>query len=386
MQSQTVEAFFKEFNLRDQFQSKLIEIYREKLILDFNPLDFLSWNENKVSEIIAFFLNPHASHAQGDLYLQLFIDYFDLSFQYSDVSKVRVNVEENTESNRRVDIVISYDNYKRAIGIENKIYPWTKDQPLQVEAYVDHLKRFCKTGDYHLLYLSPRAKILDNYSAGENYEEMLADGKLKLINYEEHLIDLVHRFALETDNDRLRHFIKDFELKLRNNYIGIDMNEENDLVHYIEANEDNIKTAFSVSRNLNAVKKSLTNDFYEQMKELALDLNLQYSEQHNHFVLPNFSKLYAKFNFESRGLIYGLVKTPEFYNSYPEKFFVADIASVLNNRFSTSHWWPLWTFLYKNIEVEHQFWVDVQNGTVKETVRNFLVEVINLPENLTRNL
>lgn len=381
-----IETFFEKVKFKNELQSKLNEVYRKTLTLDFNPLDFVKWNENKVSEIIAFFLDPHASHAQEDLYLRMFVEYFDLSFHYSDYSKVRVILEESTDNNRRVDIVISYDNFKRVIGIENKIYPWTKDQPFQVADYIKHLKTYCKTGDYHLIYLAPLGKVLDQNSAGENYEEMLADGKLKLINYEEHIIDLVHRFAMHTDNDRLRSFIKDFELKLINNFVGINMIEENEIVKYIKDSEDNIRTAFSVANNLNTVKEVLKKEYYRQMHELAIELNLQFVEDHNHFVLPNFRKLYAKFNFESGGLIYGLVKTYEFKMSHPEKIYVPEIAAELKIQFSTSHWWPLWKFLYQNIAIEDKIWLDIQNGTLKEFVRTFLLDLLSLPENLTRDL
>lgn len=381
-----IETFFREVRFKEELHYKLTEVYRKKLILDFNPLDFVKWNENKVSEIIAFFLDPQASHAQGDLYLRMFVEYFELSFHYSDYSKVRVILEENTDNNRRVDIVISYDNFKRVIGIENKIYPWTKDQPFQVADYIKHLKTYCKTEDYHLLYLAPRGKVLDINSAGENYDEMLVDGKLKLINYEEHIIDLVHRFAMHTDNDRLRSFIKDFELKLRNNFIGVNMIEENDIVKYIQNSEDNIRTAFSVARNLSTVKEMLKRDYYKQMNELAMELNFQFVEEHNHFVLPNLKNLYAKFNFESGGLIYGLVKTPEFNTLHPEKKYIPEIGGELKIQFSTSHWWPLWKFLYKNIEIEDQIWLDIQNGHLKDVIRGFLQNVSSLPKDLTRDL
>lgn len=381
-----IENFFREVRNKNELQSKLNEAYRKTLTLDFNPLNFVKWNENKVSEIIAFLLDPQASHEQGDLYLRMFVEYFELSFRYTDVSKVRVTLEENTDESRRVDIVISYDNFKRVIGIENKIYPWTREQNFQVADYIKHLKTYCKTDDYHLIYLAPQGKILSKDSAGEDYEEMLTDGKLKQINYEEHIIDLVHRFAMHTDNDRVRAFIRDFELKLRENFIGINMMEQNDVVKYIKESEENIRTAFTVARDLVAVKELLRADFYKQMHEIATELNLLFVEEHNHFVLPNFSKLYAKFNFESGGLIYGLVKTPEFNAEHPDKKYIPEIARHLKIQFNTSHWWPLWKFLYEKIEINDTMWLDIRSGKLKSTVKYFLKEVLVLPEDLAKNL
>jgi len=381
-----IENFFREVKVKNELQSKLKEAYRKALTLDFNPLDFVKWNENKVSEIIAFLLDPHASHEQGDLYLRMFVEYFELSFRYTDVSKVCVMLEEHTDDHRRVDIVISYDDFKRVIGIENKIYPWTKDQPFQVADYIRHLKTYCKTDDYHLLYLAPQGKILSKESAGEDYEDNLADGKLKQINYETHMVDLVHRFAMHTDNDRVRSFIRDFELKLREYFIGTNMIEQNDVVKYIKSSAENIRTAFTVAQDLAAVKELLMDDFYKQMHEVADELNLPFVAEHNHFELPNFRKFHAKFTFETEGMLCGLIKTNEHYNEYPDREYVPNIAAYLKSQFSVSPWWPLYKVLYRNYEVEDKMWLDIQSGELKNTIKQFLQDVLALPEDLTKDL
>ncbi|MEJ5055457.1 PDDEXK-like family protein [Sphingobacterium sp. MYb382] len=386
MINKTTESFFREVRHKEELQHKLNEVYRKALTLDFNPLDFVRWNENKVSEIIAFFLDPHGSHGQGDLYLKTFIEYFELAFYYSDINKVKVTVEAGTDENRRIDILISYDNFKRVIGIENKIYLWTKDQELQVSDYMQYLKKFCRTEDYHLIYLAPQGKILNEYSAGEHQQELILDGKLKVISYEEHMINLIHRFVIQTDNNRVRAFIKDFELKLKEKFIGNRMTEENDIVKYIKNSEENIKVAFSIAENLTTVKNLLKEEFTVQMEEVAFELNIYFDVKHNHFVLSNFRKLHAKFNFESGGLIYGLVKTPEFYYSNSERIYLNEIAEILKIRFSNSPWWPLWTFLYEDISIDYSLWNDIQNGKVKAFVKEFLQELINLPLDLTKDL
>ncbi|AZI24019.1 hypothetical protein EA772_01170 [Pedobacter sp. G11] len=122
------------------------------------------------------------------------------------------------------------------------------------------------------------------------------------------------------------------------------------------------------------------------MNDIAKELNLQFSEEHNHFVLPNFRKLYAKFNFESGGLIYGLVKTPEFNKFHPKKKFIPEISSKLKIQFSTSHCWLLWKFLYKNIEIEDHLWLDIQNSQLKIAIKLFLQDILNLPSGLTTDL
>lgn len=107
------------------------------------------------------------------------------------------------------------------------------------------------------------------------------------------------------------------------------------------------------------------------MHELANELAIHFVEEHNHFILPNFRKLYAKFNFESGGLIYGLVKTPEFYKSHPEKKCIPEIVDELKIRFNTSYWWPIWQFLYERIAVSDEIWLDIQNGNLKKELAFF---------------
>jgi hypothetical protein len=71
---------------KNELQSKLNEAYRNTLTLDFNPLNFVKWSENKISEILIFLLDPQSTH------------------------------------DRELSVSTSYDDFKRVIGIENKFY------------------------------------------------------------------------------------------------------------------------------------------------------------------------------------------------------------------------------------------------------------------------
>lgn len=77
-----LNSFFSLLKTKVEFVDKVKRNYSRTLASDFNSLDFWKVGENKVSEILTFFLNPNASHGQGDVFLKLFIDKFHIKFHY----------------------------------------------------------------------------------------------------------------------------------------------------------------------------------------------------------------------------------------------------------------------------------------------------------------
>lgn len=57
-------SFFRDIKVREKIASEFEQRHAKKLATKFNGMRFLQWNENKVSEILAFFLNPKAEHEQ----------------------------------------------------------------------------------------------------------------------------------------------------------------------------------------------------------------------------------------------------------------------------------------------------------------------------------
>ncbi len=229
------KRFFKETKEKLDFLNKIEHFYANKLAVKFNLFHFMPWDENKVSEILAFLLDPNADHQQGNLFLALFIKQFELDFPYNETSKIHVEKEHSTLEKRRVDIVIAYDRNKHLIGIENKIYPWTKDQDGQVKDYLAYLSKMSSNGHYQLFYLAPKAKAISFASVGENLEALLAKRKLIMINYEEHLMPLLNTFAIHAENERVRAFIIDFELRLREAFVGNDhLTDHTLMINYIK--------------------------------------------------------------------------------------------------------------------------------------------------------
>ena len=230
----TIASFFTTIQTKIKATNEVRNQYGKILSPDFNIFDFWYIDENKTSEILAHFLNPNATHQQGDTFLKLFLTHFDLDFDYTDKDKIDVYCEHITDNNRRIDIVICKNYYQKIIGIENKIYIGTSDQENQVTDYLRYLKKVTRDNDC-LLYLSPKDKTVADHSISqedlENYTNL---NKLKTINYEDDIIQLIHLFALHCESDRVRYFLFEFERKLKKLFTGENyMDESNMITDYI---------------------------------------------------------------------------------------------------------------------------------------------------------
>ncbi|MDX5479225.1 MAG: PD-(D/E)XK nuclease family protein, partial [Cyclobacteriaceae bacterium] len=139
------------------------EIYGKEMAPNFNSLDFWRIDENKISQIIAYFLDPKEKHGQGEVYLENFLKRFDLDFfQDDDLPNTNVVCEASIDNRRRIDILIT-NRFGQCIGIENKIHLGTADQKDQIKDYVTYLEGRYKNGNC-LIYLSPKEKEVSEHS------------------------------------------------------------------------------------------------------------------------------------------------------------------------------------------------------------------------------
>ncbi|MBE5320951.1 PD-(D/E)XK nuclease family protein [Pedobacter sp. MR2016-19] len=381
MELDKITELFGELETKIGFVDEINARFGKTLALDFNSLDFWRIDENKVSEILAFFLDPLERHHQGDLYLKLFIEHFDLDFTYSNVKEIKVETERVIDFNRRIDVFLSYNGNEKLIAIENKIRSGTKDQENQIADYINYLKRL-NNDNFHLLYLAPKEKVLSDKSiSAEERKLYIDDKKLILINYEDNMVDLIHKFAIHSENDRVRAFLLDFERKLRQMYLGMDnINDAKIISQFIAQREENINLAFKIAGSLKDLKESLELLLNQQMYELAEEFDIEYVAANSHFALKNLSNHYVKLNFEMGGIIYGIVKTPDRYQHEPNRYSIQKIENLFPNKFKSSQWWPLYDFMYEQIDANPEFWIDVKKGVIKKKMRDFISNVIDKTE------
>lgn len=180
---------------------------------NFNFMDFFGPGENKISEILAFFLNPDASHGQGDRFLKEFLRVFNVastgSFKY-------IRCEKPTDKERRLDIWIEISDF--TVAIENKI--WAYDQDEQLADYADYLSRISKN-NFLLLYLNPYGIPPSEKSIGKiELEDLQNQGKIRIISYNSQIFDLLDLWKGVCEAEKVIHFIDQFKHYLKIKIIG----------------------------------------------------------------------------------------------------------------------------------------------------------------------
>ena len=190
-------------------------LYNERVAFEFNSIKFFCPNENKMSEILAFFLDPAETHGQKTAFLNQFLEKFELVAAAKLVEnghKVKVTTEAPTEERRRIDITIEIGRGDYMIGIENKI--WAADQPKQLSDYSAHLKQLTghtKEDGYTLFYLSPDGHSPSEGSLSKEEQVSLKNKQqLRIISYGDDIIKLLDNFESVCKADNVRAFIRDF--------------------------------------------------------------------------------------------------------------------------------------------------------------------------------
>ncbi|MDM1346495.1 PD-(D/E)XK nuclease family protein [Myroides marinus] len=387
-----LNAFFEQVGLGMKFAKDYEAKHKNLLAKNFNTMDFVRWDENKVSEIIGFLLDPKGVHDQGSVYLDLFFKQFVSKIKFTDREAVTVILEDRTFEDRRIDIVLSYKNYQKVIGIENKINLYTKDQKNQVADYMRFLEEIVKDkqvekDSYMLFYLTPKGRELSEDSANKGEaEQWKEEGKLACINYEDHIIPFLEDCIKETSNERVRYFITDFRKQLIENYMGKEGIDQSMIINQLVGSE-NIEIAFAIQNTLSQFKQEIKEQLNAQMYDLAEELTEElgqeiiYVKEHHHFEIPQLKNTYVKYSYEMNGVIYGLVKQYDYFtNENSEKLIIAGLSNVLGIKFKTSPWWPCYAFEYENIEVVAEFWSDAQSGKFKEFMKDFIYKVVRLDE------
>lgn len=189
--------------------------YDEQLAFDFNLFNFFRIGENKVSEILAYFLDPKASHGQSDKFLKEFLLMF---FEEEvDCDALHIQCEKVITDNRRIDIFIKAGN--KYIAIENKI--WAGDQLNQLSDYSKYLHNI-SNGNYLLLYLNPYGTYPTVGSIETKLlEELLYTKQFKTISYKNEIFTLIDRWLAICKADNVTYFIKQFKIHLSQKFLGI---------------------------------------------------------------------------------------------------------------------------------------------------------------------
>ena len=346
----------------------------------FNPIDFWWIDESKVSQVLAFLLNPNESHEQGDRYLRHFIKKFGLDFfVYNRSDKIEVQCGLPTHEGDEIDIVIYKNSFELAIAIVNKAGRVNNELQSHLEHYVDYL--WNRTGDdYCLIYLSPQAIDISPKSlTQEERRELVRSKKFKYLTYEEHLIDCVAEFGVITESERVKSFLKDFEKTMRRKYMGEkDLEAKEAMADLINSSQKNLEISFLVSNSLPEVKRKLKERFNSQMESLKKELNLDAKHESGRVWLKpkKWKYHYFSYAYVDGHIFYGMTQDKRETDKRKFNGVLSHLNEHAQGGFQYSEWWPAYKYLYKNIDNNPDFWKAIKNGKAKGEIRKFILLMI----------
>lgn len=152
-----------------------------------------------------------------------------------------------------------------------------------------------------------------------------------------------------------------------------DINEMDIVKNFITESKENLETSFKIFNNIPALKIELREKFLEQMVEISNELQIPIDENRNRFYLDKLGNNKIAISFEGGGIIYGIVRNEEDPNkkAYPE------IELLFQENSQISYCWPMWRWMFQQIEYKPQFWQAIMAGSAKATVKDFITKVIS---------
>ncbi|RFS34479.1 hypothetical protein DYI81_02965 [Acinetobacter sp. SWAC5] len=380
--------------------------YVQQLAPNFSIFNYIYTDELMLSRMIADLLDPKGDHAQGHIFLSLFLQQLTNASHYLllDIQRAKVAIEVLTfrnQTKRRMDIYleIPYIDSAQSFGIciENK--PYAADQKNQLKDYASELsKRHDRNQDmqhhWHLVYLAgygnePSAESVEP----SQLEEWKSKNHFTLISYPE-LIEWLNQCMLRCQNERVNNFLNAFNTFIRKSFLGIqDMSEQQHLLNLISSNDQYMASAFEIIKYQNELQDQLIKKFESQLiqtckqknwhitghfsREKATGLTINFDNPHTHidFIIQFYAKNYGDF-------FWGLSKK---ISDYHDPDLWKEIHQNASLHFSTdkiqhSEWWPFYIDQKYpfNWQSHHEAWPMILSGELCDRVMYYAEETYQL--------
>lgn len=243
--------------------------YADVLAPDFDPFDFFARREMRLSQVIAWMLDPRGAHAQGSTYLRQFLnvctrvdgegigDGVDLDRTIVDVERP---VFTDGDSKGRIDIEVVGSTF--LLLIENK--PDADFQHDQLARYRDVIGASTKTF----------SKLVILRGWGEHDPEDRARGDLALSLGQE-VAEWVQVCARLTKAPDVRSFLERFYTHLLKRFSGVSGGKElSAILNIIGSSPENIQRSIEIASAVPTLKSSIISSFYETASVAAKNAGL----------------------------------------------------------------------------------------------------------------
>ncbi len=393
------QSFFLGTTSRLKSYREFLKLHAAELAPSFSSFDFIKPDENRLSDIIAFLLNPNENHEQGARFFKSFVEFIQkrlsipdnvgLNLSASTVAREKAtNTIEN--SNRRIDIEITLDHGKEktGIGIENK--PWANDQESQLTDYINHLEKKYN-GRFYFIYLSGQGNPpSDNSLNKAELKRLEKEGKLAVISYRE-LKEWIDNCAMNCMSERVRSFLKDFSIYSEHEFVGGRQMEKDIVIEEALKHEDNLEVTLVIWQSIYEIKhkllESLKKDLEVQLSNSGLDLQLLW-EVNNFdkydglsFKKNSWNNISIAFEFQNtelNELLYGIKRNKKMGNN--------NLLSI-DNYFgvgSNSEWWLWFNYYegsYRRWNESINPWLDIKSGAM---AKDIFAKAVDLSDKLGR--
>jgi hypothetical protein len=368
-------------------------LYASILAPEFNAIGLCGPDKLRMSFILKDLLSPSGSHAQGAIFLELFLKRFGLENFLPVPDNTKVCPEKTTDrlANpiRKMDIHLDFG--PAAIAIENK--PWAGDQKNQCSDYLEQLA--LSHTIYCLIYLSGSCDPPSTNSISDT-DRVNAENarRFKIIAYPQ-LIDWLKDCRRECQADRVSFFLNEFIDYIQKQFVGIEMAEMQEVVNIALETPQMLEAALEIANAHHEIRFKLLDRLEQQLRErvLALGWTLEWNLSRNNYwnkysgfrIKRPQATLYSicfEFNAgKSAGFIYGIAKTTEALPNLP------DVNLCLNQDIAPgrlSQMWPwYWNFpgRYWNWDQTVEPWLDIQSGAMTDMIMEITQAIYTALEN-----
>lgn len=367
--------------------------FSAELSPDFSLFRYLRDDELGLSAIFADLLDPHGSHGQGGLFLDLFIKRLEGEHAWMKPSlDWRVVTEKQAHGQRRIDIYM--ESMAGLIGIENK--PWAADQDRQLADYADFLEKQAAGRPWMLIYLGNSSPAQNSIGA-DQMDALRRDGRMALLSFYQ-IVGWLSDCAAHSRSLVVRVFLEELAKFVRTDINEeMDMSEAGEVVAEVRKSRESIEAAFAIGNALKAVKKSLLVDFRGRLEAMSIDhgFKVQWDSGMDEdwpccsgfgLVLSEGDSKYLRIEFGASGLrsmYWGIMrqsgqveKDDEIWGS------IHDVMRIFGNG-RRSDWWPWYSMVpdsyfgqeYRSWDVSSAPWVGMSEGGLAPRIIDLAVQV-----------
>ena len=223
-----IDTFFSALHSSYEVVRLFESEYRPVLAPDFCVFDYIDPGEETLSDILRDLLDPSGQHAQGRVFLDLFIadvltarpEQIEALIEALRAGKVDVSREVSAGPMGRIDIVLTVNGPGPEYGvlIENK--PWALEQDAQLDRYRRYGESRFPHNRFILVFLGGNVEepsSMDRHIAAR----LECEGRLKIAWYSRELATWLARCAAAARSDHVRDFLNDFSSYIKNEFPGV---------------------------------------------------------------------------------------------------------------------------------------------------------------------